>query len=78
MISSFALELLQVLLVSLVFGAGLPALYCLGMRALAWEDAAGQTTPRGKAVAAAMFVLCGLVIAFGIFTIVVKGFGLDL
>lgn len=78
MIASFGAELLQVLLVSLVFGAGLPVLFSLGMRALAWEDAAGHTTPRGKTVAAVMFALCGLVVAFGILTIVAKGFGLDL
>lgn len=78
MIASFGAELLQVLLVSLVFGAGLPVLFSLGMRALAWEDAAGHTTPKGRAVAWTMFALCGLVVAFGILTIVAKGFGLDL
>ena len=79
MITAFFSEVLQVLLVSLLFGAGLPALFAVGVRALGDEiPGTARTTRRGKAIAWTMFALCGAVALFGILTIVAKGFGWDL
>jgi hypothetical protein len=69
----------QVLLVGLVLGAGLPALFALGVRALNTGRAVvsagpdGEVTkpsPGGAAVAAVCFAVCVLAVAFGIVVIV--------
>lgn len=71
----------KVALVGLVLGAGLPALFAVGVRGLALGTAAGGTaTPRsahpaGRVLAVACF---GLVLAFvvaGLFVIIASGYG---
>lgn len=76
----------QVLLAGLVLGAGLPVLFALGIRALAWgtggdaqvhETGVTGPTPRpaGKALAYTLFAVVILGILLGITFIVASGFG---
>ncbi|WP_375425241.1 hypothetical protein [uncultured Friedmanniella sp.] len=73
----------QVALVGLVLGAGLPALFALGVRSLntgrlvtaggsgaGAEDATSTASAAGKAGAAVCFAICILAVAFGIVVIV--------
>ena len=68
----------QVLLVGLVLGAGLPALFALGMRSLAagrtvtadGQTFAGPATAAGKAGAVICFGICIAAVLFGIEVIV--------
>ncbi len=81
-------ELWKVLLASLVLGAGLPALFAVGIRSLAYgtggeaeQHAAGVSPaphPVGRAVAYLCFALVLLVVALGITLIVATGFGKEL
>ncbi len=68
----------QVALVGLVLGAGLPALFALGVRSLnthrvltaGGSDATSQSSAAGRAGAYACFAVCGLAAAFGLVVIV--------
>ncbi len=84
-----ALALGEVLLVALLLGAGLPALFALGVRALArgsaTETSADGVTvrvpaarPVGRVVAAACFAVVVVVVLLGIAVIVAGGFGMAL
>ncbi len=77
----------EVLLIALVLGAGLPALFALGVRALArgseTELAAGGVTvrapaarPLGRVVAVVCFAVVVVVVLLGIAVIVAGGFGM--
>ncbi len=74
----------QVLFVGLLLGAGLPTVFALGIRALAWADggdaevAHGQPRPVGRVLAAACFVLAGAGVLLGLAVIVSGGFGPEL
>lgn len=69
-----------VVAVGLLLGAGLPAVFAAGLRALSMgqtvtsdgQDATGQTSPAGKALA---FLCFAVVIAAALFGIVVIVFG---
>ncbi|QAY69065.1 hypothetical protein [Xylanimonas protaetiae] len=73
-------SILQVLVVGLLLGAGLPALFALGMRSLAnvppghpfdpESDERPPTTTAGRVGAVVCFGLCVLVAAFGVVVIV--------
>ncbi|WP_029149385.1 hypothetical protein [Microbacterium indicum] len=71
-------SLWQVVVVGLLFGAGLPALFALGMRSLATVPAGHvvngdepvPTTTAGRIGAIVCFGLCGLVALFGVVVIV--------
>jgi hypothetical protein len=83
----FALEgAWKVLLTGLLLGAGLPALFALGVRSLAYGAVreaevhesgvtAAVTRPLGKVVGYALFVLVVLAVLLGIAFIVAGGFG---
>jgi hypothetical protein len=83
----FALEgAWQVLAAGLILGAGLPLLFALGIRSLAWGaggDAevheSGVTGPRpipaGKVLAWVLFLIVIAVVLLGIAFIVASGFG---
>ncbi len=78
----------QVLLVSLVLGAGLPILFGLGLRATAWgsggdaEEHAEGVSPAPHPIGRVLGVLCfALVVAgvlLGITYVVASGFGWEL
>lgn len=71
----------KVLLAGLVLGAGLPAVFAVGIRSLAWgtggsaEVSPGRPHPVGRALACVCFgvVLAG--VAVGIAIVVASGFG---
>jgi len=76
----------QILLVGLVLGAGLPVLFSVGIRAMAWGAGGdAETHPSGRAAAAphpagrVIGVLCFAVVlaavALGITYVVASGFG---
>ena len=75
----------RVLLVGLVLGAGLPAVFAFGVRALAWgaggeaEVHATGVMPRphvmGRVVASTMFLLVIAAVSLGIGYIVAHGLG---
>lgn len=68
----------QVLLAGLVLGAGLPALFAVGMRTLAYgngEDPGGGHHPLGVAASYVCFAFVFLFIALGITVILGSGFG---
>ena len=71
----------KVLLVSLVLGAGLPALFAAGIRSLAWgtaHESSGATTvhPAGRVIAYLCFALVIAAIALGILVVVSSGLGM--
>lgn len=72
----------QVLLAGLLLGAGLPAIFALGVRALSHGVGADvdatdhEPHPFAKVVAYACFSVVVLAIAIGIATIVASGFGM--
>ena len=78
----------QVLLASVVLGAGLPMVFALGVRSLAWGSASegdeGQGAaarpgnPAGKVLAVLLFAVVLYVLALGIYYIVVGGHGKEL
>ncbi|MBC3760556.1 hypothetical protein ACUN7V_15185 [Quadrisphaera oryzae] len=78
----------QVALAALVFGAGLPLLFALGIRALALGTggsaevseggAPAQPHPAGKVIAYAVFAVVVLVALTAIALIVGSGFGMKL
>ncbi|MEV6930704.1 hypothetical protein AB0M46_40310 [Dactylosporangium sp. NPDC051485] len=76
----------KVLLVGLVLGAGLPALFALGVRALAWgaggeaeAHADGTAGPKAQPIGTVLGWVCFAVVllgvALGITFIVASGFG---
>lgn len=74
----------SVLFAGLIFGAGLPVVYALAMRALVTgstetEDASGHTTVHhtvlGRAVAGALLAVIVGAVALGITMIAASGFG---
>ncbi len=74
----------QVLVVGIVLGAGLPAVFALGIKALGTGrtlSADGATynegpTSAGRAGSTVLFAVCVAAILFGIFLVVATGFGL--
>lgn len=76
-----------VLIVGLVLGAGLPTLYALGIRCLAWGAGAGENNtaenpgPKhraGRVLAYLIFTIVGLAVVLGIAVIVASGFGIKI
>ncbi len=68
----------HVLLAGLVLGAGVPAMFSLGIRALAMGGAAqegGRIRPIGRTLGILCFGIVVLAIALGITFIVASGFG---
>ncbi|GLY30017.1 hypothetical protein [Kineosporia sp. NBRC 101731] len=75
----------KILGVGLILGAGLPALFALGIRAMAYgtggdaeQHPAGALPaphPAGRALAYLIFALVLLAVALGILVIVASGFG---
>jgi len=72
----------RVLLVGLVLGAGLPTLFALGVRSLAWGAGGGASgtapargNPAGTVLGWTCFVVVLLGVALGITFIVASGFG---
>ena len=72
----------HVLLAGLLLGAGLPAIFALGIRVLSVGAAGTPDDPRptwlGKSLAGICFAVVGLGILAGIGTIVAHGFGAHL
>ena len=77
----------KVLVVGLILGAGLPALFALGIRSLAYGQGgeaeahgAGTPTPHplGRAIGVLCFAIVVVAVALGILFIVVSGFGKQL
>jgi hypothetical protein len=70
-----------VLLVSLVFGAGLPLVFALGIRSLAWgtggdaQASHGAPHPVGKVLAGLCLVVVLAGVVLGISIIAAAGFG---
>ncbi|AGL18812.1 hypothetical protein [Actinoplanes sp. N902-109] len=78
----FALEgAWKVLLAGLILGAGLPALFAVGIRTLAWGDGGaaevggGAPNPAGKVLAWLLFAVVLLGVVLGITFIVASGMG---
>lgn len=67
----------RVLLAGLALGAGLPILFALGIRSLAWSGAAsgGPARPAGKAIGYLLFAVVVAGVLLGITFIVATGFG---
>ena len=64
--------LLRVVVVSLILGAGIPAIFSLGVRSLAW-DGAERPRPAIRTFAAGVcFAVVVAAIVFGIYTIMAK------
>lgn len=74
----------QVLVVGLVLGAGLPAVFALGIRALAWAEGGdaevshARPRPIGKVLALVCFALVGAGVLLGLAVIVSGGLGVEL
>ena len=71
----------QVLVVSLLLGAGLPVLFAFAIRALSWGtahgvDGDGRPHPAGRVIAYALFALVVLFVLAGVAVIVSSGFGM--
>ena len=85
----FGLELRsigQILLLGLLFGAGLPLLFSAGVRAMAWGtggeaeasgpgEAVARAHPVGRVVGIACFAVVLACVALGLTYIVASGFG---
>lgn len=77
-------SLWQVLVAGILLGAGLPAVFALGIRALGTgrtlaADGATYTsapTGAGRAGSTVLFAVCVAAVLFGIFLIVAGGFGI--
>ncbi|WP_333619364.1 hypothetical protein [Dietzia sp.] len=70
-------SLLNVLILGLVFGAGLPILFSFGIKSLGYNavvTADGQhgASPAGKAIATAFFVVVGVIAFLGLLLITEK------
>ncbi|GAB95609.1 NO-binding membrane sensor protein with MHYT domain [Kineosphaera limosa] len=78
MLELFGKDILQVLLAGILVGAGVPAVFAFGMRALAYADGEGPDGAHhrlGKPAAAVCFALVVAIIALGITIIVASGLG---
>lgn len=78
-------EFFAVLVTGILLGAGLPALYAVGIRVLAWSAGAGRDNtvdspgpqhPAGRWGAYAIFTVVFVIIALGLGTIIATGLGL--
>lgn len=73
----------HVLLAGLILGAGLPAIFALGIRSLSWgaigadEDPSHQPHLLGKVVGFTCFAVVLAAVGLGIGIIVASGFGLE-
>ena len=73
----------RVLVVGLVFGAGLPAIFALGIRSMAWgvggdaEVSHERPHPLGRVLAVVAFGIVIAGVALGLAMIVAKGFGTE-
>lgn len=82
MIALFSSALLQVLLVSLVVGAGVPALFSLGIRAMAWgvggDADVGRSTPHplGRVLGVILFALVVALVLTGVAVVIASGLGM--
>lgn len=72
----------KVLVVGVILGAGLPALFAVGVRSMAYgqgggaEVAAGSAAhPAGRIIAGLCFLIVALAVVLGITYIVATGFG---
>jgi hypothetical protein len=71
----------KVLLVGLVLGAGLPAIFATGVRSLAWgvggdaELSHARPNPIGRVVAALLFTIVGYAVISGILFVIASGQG---
>jgi len=65
----------RVLLAGLLLGAGLPVLFALGVRSLAWSAVGGPARPLGRVTGYALFTIVVLGVLLGISFIVATGFG---
>ena len=81
---TFALEgAMRVLVVGLVFGAGLPAVYALGIRAMAYGDGGdaevshARPHPVGRLLAYLCFAVVISGVVLGLTVIVASGFGME-
>ncbi|HSF37240.1 MAG TPA: hypothetical protein VLA70_14055 [Nocardioides sp.] len=81
---TFALEgAMRVLVVGLVLGAGLPAVFALGIRALAFGDGGdaelshAKPHPVGKLLAYLAFAIVISGVLLGLTVIVASGFGME-
>lgn len=78
----------RILLVGIVLGAGLPALFAIGVRAMAWgtggdaaihdDDLMPKPHPVGRVFGVVIFGFVVLVVLLGIGYIVAHGLGYDL
>lgn len=71
----------HVLIAALALGAGVPAMFALGIRALSLGGASeegGSIRPIGRVLGTLCFAVVVLAIALGITFIVAKGFGKEL
>jgi hypothetical protein len=81
---TFALEgAMRVLVVGLVLGAGLPAVFALGIRAMAYGDGGDAEVsherphPVGRLLAYLCFAVVIAGVALGLTVIVASGFGME-
>lgn len=65
----------RVLLAGLALGAGLPILFALGIRSLAWSASGPAPRPSGKVAGYGLFAVVILGVLLGITFIVATGFG---
>lgn len=72
----------KVLVTGLILGAGLPAVFAIGIRSLAWGtggaaevDTSAQPHPAGRVIAGLCFLVCLAGAAIGITIIVAAGAG---
>jgi hypothetical protein len=73
---TFALDsAARVLVTCLILGAGLPVLFAVGIRALAWSGSAPTPRPAGRLAAYTCFTVVVLAVLLGITFIVASGFG---
>jgi len=78
----------RILLIGVVLGAGLPALFSFGVRAMAWGTGGEATNhdegtlppphPVGRVIGIAVFALVVLVVLLGLSYIVAHGLGYNL
>lgn len=78
----------KVLLASVILGAGLPAIFALGIRSLAWSSKGGVLVadggesrggnPAGKVIAAVLFLVIAYAIAAALVFIIASGQGKDI
>ncbi|MFF5290829.1 hypothetical protein [Paractinoplanes globisporus] len=65
----------RVLLAGIALGAGLPILFTLGLRSLAWSASGPVPRPAGRVAGYTLFAIVVLGVLLGITFIVATGFG---